>query len=336
MSHDLTRRDLLKLGAAAAAGTIAGTNAAPSLASGPANQALDRPLRVAHLTDIHLQPERRAAEGTVACLHHVQQLTPAVDLIITGGDLIMDSFEADRARTKLQWDLFTQVFRGECSLPVEHTLGNHDIWGWAKSKSATTGEEPEYGKKWALDVLALAKPYRSFDRGGWHIINLDSVMNDGEKYLGRLDDEQFDWLQRDLAKLPAATPVMIVSHVPILGVSAINELQSKLKEDKPREFNLRGSRLMTDGRKLRELFRERPSVKLCLSGHIHHLDRVEFKGVTYIGDGAVSGAWWKGPNDYCPEGYGVVDLHADGTWSHKYETYGWKADPRAALEPGAG
>jgi hypothetical protein len=53
---------------------------------------------------------------------------------------------------------------------------------------------------------------------------------------------------------------------------------------------------------------------------------VDFDGVTYICDGAVSGAWWKGPEDNCPEGYGVIDLHPNGTWSHEYKTYGWKAD----------
>ena len=150
-SEMISRRELFKLGVIAGAGTVM-----PSLAVAAPETASQR-LRIAHLTDSHTQPELRAAEGTIACLRHVRLRNPAVDMIVTGGDLVMDSFESDHARTKLQWELYTKILRDECSIPVEHTLGNHDIWGWDKKKSGTTGTEPEYGKKWALDVLGLPK-----------------------------------------------------------------------------------------------------------------------------------------------------------------------------------
>jgi Icc protein len=50
-----------------------------------------------------------------------------------------------------------------------------------------------------------------------------------------------------------------------------------------------------------------------------------FNDVTYICDGAVSGAWWKGRNHECDEGYGLINLYDDGTFDHAYQTYGWLA-----------
>ena len=317
-----SRREWLKLSAAAGAGVVA-TGPSGFAHEPTGGKPAKRFSRIAHLTDSHTQPERRADEGTISCLRHVARLSPAADLIVTGGDLIMDSFEADRARTKLQWDLFTKIFRDECKVPVEHTLGNHDIWGWDKKKSGTTGQEPGYGKKWALDALGLAKPFRSFDRGGWHFVIIDSVASDADGYLGRLDEEQHDWLRRDLAGVAVSVPIVIVSHIPIFAACVLDDAKSDA--EKARGFKVPGSWMMIDSRKVRELLRQHPNVRLCLSGHIHQLDRVDFEGISYICDGAVSGAWWKGVNDHCPEGYGVVDLFPDGTFSHQYHTYGWKA-----------
>ena len=76
-------------------------------------------------------------------------------LMITGGDSIMESLGQDEARTKLQWDIWRRVLKGECSLPVECVIGNHDVWGWNKMSSGTTGKEPRYGKVWAQEALEL-------------------------------------------------------------------------------------------------------------------------------------------------------------------------------------
>jgi hypothetical protein len=56
------------------------------------------------------------------------------------------------------------------------------------------------------------------------------------------------------------------------------------------------------------------------------LDLPELDGVTYVCDGAVSGAWWKGPKERCAEGYGLFDLFDDGSFKHQYVPYGWKIE----------
>ncbi|MFO0840279.1 MAG: metallophosphoesterase [Phycisphaerae bacterium] len=325
MPLELSRREWLKTtGSIALAGMLgsAAANAQDAPAARPARR--NRALRLAHLTDIHVQPERRADQGMIACIKHMMSLKDRPEVVLTGGDLVMDSFDATFDRTKTQWDIFTRVLKDECGVPIEHCLGNHDIWGWNKSKSGATGEEPQYGKKWALELLGLAKPYRSFDRAGWHFIVLDSVAP-GPKggYIGKLDDEQMEWLKADLAKTPEKTPTLVLSHIPILAACAYFDTQRE--EETSGEWHVTPAEMHIDCRKLVELFGKHPNVKLCLSGHIHQIDRVEFNGVTYICDGAVCGAWWRGKNQGFPEGYGVLDLFDDGTFTHDYMTYGWIA-----------
>lgn len=84
----------------------------------------------------------------------------------------MDAFAEGFDRTKLQWELFTGALRRECSLEVRHCIGNHDIWGWNKAKSKTTGDEKGWGKSWATETLGLDRPYYSFERGGLAIRGL--------------------------------------------------------------------------------------------------------------------------------------------------------------------
>lgn len=325
MQHTgITRREsLIALGATAASALTWGASLRVAEA-GSGNTARKRVLRVAHLTDIHVQPELRAGEGMAACLRHVQQLDDKPGLIVTGGDSIMDSLEADDSRTKLQWDLWNRVLKAECSIEVRSCIGNHDVWGWAKSKSKTTGEEPSWGKKRAIEMLQLEDRCYSFSRAGWQFIVLDSTqpLQDGRGgYTAFLDEAQFDWLARLLRDTPAREPVLIVSHIPILSTTPILWAQNNHGN-----FQVSGWLMHTDHVRLKDLFARHPNVKLCVSGHTHLLDRVDYNGVSYLCNGAVSGNWWKGRHKDCDEGYTLIDLYDNGSFDHQYVKYGWKAD----------
>ena len=125
---------------------------------------------------------------------------------------------------------------------------------------------------------------------------------------------------RTLRDTPASTPVLVLSHIPILSASAI-----LWASDERGNFEISGSLMHTDCVKLKDLFAKHPNVKLCISGHLHLLDRVDYNGVTYLCNGAVSGNWWNGRHKDCDEGYAVLDLYDDGSFDHEYVKYGWKA-----------
>jgi Icc protein len=326
-THDavppLSRRDMC-------AGAIVGLAAAvvPRVVAAAPVPAARRSLRIAHLTDIHLQPEREAARGLAACLEHVQSLpatggTDAPDLIITGGDTIMDGFEKARDRTKLQWDLWRKVKAGHCGVGVKSVIGNHDVWGWMKSKAGTTGGEPLYGKAWACEEFGRATPWESFDRGGWHVVLLDSTFPHKESYIGRIDDAQWDWLERDLAAVPAATPVLLVSHIPILSIHPLAAARAVATADGLPTFSVNGNLVHVDHDRFRTLFAKHSNVKACLSGHLHIVEDISYGGVRYLCNGAVSAGWWRGFHHGTDYGYALVDLFDDGTVACRYVPYGW-------------
>lgn len=320
----INRREVLKVAGLTALGMtgIEGLALARQAAP-PALAAPRRSLRIAHLTDVHVQPERKAGEGMIACLHHVQSLNDRPELILTGGDSVFDSFEADDARTERQWDLWTSAFRNENSIPRRSAIGNHDIWGGNKLKSKTTGNESNYGKQRAIDMLGLDARYYSFDHSGWRFIVLDSAQPDEKGgYTAFLDEPQLDWLKHTLRDTPANTHVIVLSHIPILSVTAI--LWADQKDGK---FQFSTGLMHRDCVVLKELFAKHPNVKVCLSGHLHLVDRCDYNGVTYLCNGAVSGNWWKGRHKDCDEGYAVIDLFDDGTFAHEYVRYGWVAQP---------
>jgi Icc protein len=233
--NKFSRRDMLRGSGALAAGALVGgwgamgsaiaRGAERGAASAPSNRR--RSIRVAHLTDVHVQPELAGGEGMAVCLHHAQGLADKPDLILNGGDAIMDSAATPADRVTTLWKLWSDTMKRECSPPVESVLGNHDIFGWNQKECHTTGAEATFGKAWALETLGIAKPYHSFDKNGWHFVGLDSVQSAGGDgndkksiYEGRLDDAQFEWLSNNLQTVDPKTPICVWSHIPIFSAAA--------------------------------------------------------------------------------------------------------------------
>lgn len=314
----MNRRDLIKQTGLLSLLSLPGIRslAAQHLSVAPQpSTARKRVLRFAHLTDIHIEPELHAAEGLAACLHHLQGQADQPALIINGGDCVFDSLKADRDRVELQWRLWHDVWKQNNSLPIQHCLGNHDIWGMGEHS------DPLYGKKFALDRLQVDRAWRSWDKAGWHFIILDSVQPkaDGSWYTMKLDEEQYHWLEQDLAATPANTPVIVISHVPILSAAVLATAPSQGEAG----YQIGGGSMHTDSARLITLFNQHKNVKLCLSGHIHLAERITYDGVTYISNGAVSGNWWKGINHETANGYAMVNLYDDGSFDNEYIPYGW-------------
>lgn len=316
-----SRREVLKQTGLAAAALMAGGRVLPARAEDvKAGGGRQRSLRIAHVTDIHVKPESDADKWFTKCLHHLQE-NHRPDLVVSTGDAIWDSLSAEESRVKALWDLSMRIWKSECSIPVEHSIGNHDIWGVEKAESKTTGNEPLYGKKWVMSLHEWERPYRSFDRRGWHFIALDTVQPVDDHYIGHIDEAQFEWLAHDLARVDAKTPVLVFGHIPLLSAAAFFKSRSA---EKSGEWHVPASVMSIDARRMKDLFLKYPNVKIALSGHLHLVDRVDYLGVSYICGGAVAGGWWKGKNQEFEPGYNILDVYSDGTFEHKYVSYGWK------------
>ncbi|MCS6777910.1 MAG: metallophosphoesterase [Chloroherpetonaceae bacterium] len=311
MNQHPTRREWMQRTAMT---TLGLTAASLSAAQSPPRT---RALRIAHVTDIHVEPVGKSPDGMARCLEHIHTLKDRPDLILNGGDSIMDASGRDRDRVQAQWDIWDRILSSHCRLPIFHCIGNHDVWGLDRVKSKTTGDEPLYGKKWAMERFGLKERFYSFDRAGWHFVVLDSTTPQGSGYTARLDDPQMEWLAADLAAVSAATPILVLSHIPILCGCAFLDGNN----EKTGNWVVPGAWMHIDARRIKDLFYRHPNVRLALSGHIHLQDRLDYNRVTYLCNGAVSGAWWNGNYQETEPGYGLIDLYTDGSFDHQYVVY---------------
>ncbi len=334
MLRSVSRRKMMKSFAVTVASAVAGGLLVDKGARGevisppPVSASPRRVLRFAHPTDIHVQPELQGAEGMAAAFKHMMALEDPPRMILVGGDLPMDINASPYPRSSMLWSLYKTILADNvpASVPIYHAIGNHDIWGLDKQACQTAGNEPFFGKKWFLDEFGYSSTYFSFNMAGWHFIVLDSIVVDRTArndagFSCRIVGDQLDWLKSDLSSTPPTTPVVVVTHAPIVSVAAFFERPW----DQERDIVIRHQRMHRDYEMLNAMFLEHRNVKLCLSGHIHLLNRTEYDGVTYISDGAVCGDIWKGPRLQTPEGYGLIDLFDDGSFGHQYMTYGWRA-----------
>jgi Icc protein len=304
----MKRKTFLQRSAAVIGGSLL-----PSLSfadSSTSSEPKKRPIRFAHLTDIHVKPGLIPETGMAKAFQHVQRLDPDINFIINGGDSIMDALEADKQKTQTQWDLYKNILHKENSLPVYHVIGNHDIWGWFVKENKPDNDRL-YGKVWAVEMLELPKRFYSFSKGNWHFIVLDSTqLNPAGGYIGKLDMEQFEWLQQELKTVPADQFICIVSHIPVLSIC------SGLFFDKTEsngDLMIKRNLMHTDFLALKKEFIKYPNIKVCISGHIHLQDEIEYLGIKYYCNGAVSGNWWKGPYQEFAPAYAVMELFHDGS-----------------------
>ena len=50
-----------------------------------------------------------------------------------------------------------------------------------------------------------------------HFIGLNTISPDDSAYYGDVDSVQVEWLKRDLAHVPATTPVVTFNHIPLIS-----------------------------------------------------------------------------------------------------------------------
>ncbi len=300
----------------------AGTWAAAGLRPLPAQTAgSPEPFRFAFLTDLHLMEEGalRSAEGIAACLAAVENLRPRPDFILVGGDLVNLSRDLTITEAEKRLTFFLKIWHDHTSLPAHWVFGNHDLVATNNTGQSIT--DPHWGKGLFRDRFQLPHLYYSFDHKGWHFVVLDDIgLPPSHQYNGELSTENLAYLRADLDTHRNA-PTILCTHIPILSniSMAIHMLQATgIQVNAPRTL------VCANGG---ELTADLPghNIRAVLSGHIHYYEKIESNGVSFINSGAVCGDYWKGPLLDCHEGFGVVDLAADGNVQFEYRTYGWKA-----------
>ncbi|NOW98062.1 metallophosphoesterase [Mucilaginibacter sp. SG564] len=306
----MKRRDLIKqIGLVSGAAVLSNT-----VTASPINyeQKKKRVLKIAHITDVHIRPEYNAVARFKKCLEMIKK--DKVDLILNGGDSIYaaDYDNIKKERVIELWNCWKDSIELVKDIPMYSVLGNHDMWWQGK------GDEL-FGKPGVLKMLGLKNNYYSFDKNGWHFIMLDS---NHPKSPGMLDEDQWNWFVQDVQS-SNGKPTLIMSHYPLLSCTGIIDN----KPDFIGPFKVSGSYNHLDIMKFIEVFNKNKNIKVCLSGHIHLLDKVWYNDVSYLCNGAASGFWWEpgddGKSSYkqTVPGYSILNLYSNGSFDDQYIKY---------------
>ncbi len=263
------------------------------------------------MTDIHLKQEMNAPKGFQLAIDKTNELNP--DFVITGGDLVYDAMRGGQARCDSLFTLYKEMSNG-FRMPVYNTLGNHDLFAiYPESPEPETN--PDY--KSGMFERYFGKPYYSFNHNGWHFIVLNSLdVTEDKKYRGHFHDEQLEWLKSDLGKTDTLTPVVVVSHIPMLSVRG--------------QMTGSGTPMIDN---VAEVFKmlENHNLKLILQGHIHWKESgIVNERFEFITGGSIAGNGWKGRRHNTMEGFVLVKIK-DDELSWEYIDHRWENE-RLKLE----
>jgi 3',5'-cyclic AMP phosphodiesterase CpdA len=264
----------------------------------------------AFLTDIHLQPEKKAIEGFKKAIDTINIINP--DFVLTGGDLVMDVLNQTYGRSDSLYNLYEEQVK-HFNMPVYNTVGNHEVYGW-HSEQEGIGDHPEFGKK--MYENRLGDRYYSFDHKGLHFMVLDGIYRgESGRYVGRIDSLQMEWIRKDLQQLDKTTPVALSVHIPF--ITARTQLV-----DGALAPNSEGL-VVANAREVLLEFLDY-NLKLVLQGHLHFLEDIFVNNqIHFITAGAVSGRWWSNTPESNPEeGFLLVRVKGEELeW--EYVDYGW-------------
>jgi 3',5'-cyclic-AMP phosphodiesterase len=315
-----TRRDFLRQSAVMAAGLTAGISGSRVLAdsTSPAQS-----LRLVFATDTHLMQDNalRSADGLIAALKAIDAVRPRPDLIVCGGDLTDPSPDLDYGPADKLLKQFLDIWNQHISLETHYVFGNHDLVG--TKNPAVSRDDPRFAKGLFEKELALPKLHYAFEKGGWRFIILDDVWpNPNGTYYAEYKPDQLAFVQSELQK-ESSKPTIITCHIPAVSVFPALAGISKLNGS---NIETASSLVSCNTKSLIDVIQGTgANVKLVLAGHLHHQERIDSDGICFLNGGAVCGKWWRGPNMGCPEGFNVIDLHPDGSFSLEYRPFGWKA-----------
>lgn len=244
-------------------------------------------------TDFALAPQKRRTRFTFlhgsdthvapAVMGRMQRFRAIADsvrpeFVLITGDLVRDALRVGEAEATGYYDLFTQEV-GRFRTPVWTVPGNHEVFGIERERSRVATTHPLYGRE--MYRKYRGPDYYSFTWGGIHFVGLNTVDIADQWYYGHVDSLQLAWLARDLAVLPAGTPVVTFNHIPFFtSVETVNGYVEG--PPAPTLITVRGKasfrHAVSNARDVLAVIGGSRHV-LALGGHMHTRERLAFDGI---------------------------------------------------------
>ena len=195
---------------------------------------------------------------------------------IAVGDIVWDELQL--------FDDYSKAV-AQMNIPFFQCLGNHDM-DYRKGGDETSDDTFQ---------KTFGPTYYSFNRGQVHYVVMDNVRYLGKdrEYDGFVQQNQLDWLQKDLSFVPMDKLIVLCVHIPIHKHTKNNDALYALLKDR--------------------------NVHI-MSGHTHYLQNIVKENIYEHNHGTVCGAWWTGDicEDGTPNGYGVYNVKGTRlSWLYK-------------------
>ena len=137
--------------------------------------------------------------------------------VMTLGDIIYN----EGTRDSTDGLTIMRTYCAGISAPVFQTFGNHDYTFFSPSSPLTTdsGSSTTYLRAQRAFEECFGPINYSFNRGNVHVVSMRNVIWDStttnSSYHGGFTDEQYAWLQADLANVPSSRTVVLCVHIPM-------------------------------------------------------------------------------------------------------------------------
>jgi len=225
-----------------------------------------------HASDTHISPASLARTQRLRAL--VDSIRPG--LLLVTGDLVRDALRVGEAEATGYYELFAKE-RNAFRTPVFTVPGNHENFGIERDTSHVPTTHPLYGR--GMYHHYFGPDYYSFTRGGVHFVGLNTADIDDQRYYGHVDSLQLAWLERDLALVPANTPVVTFDHIPFVttfeGLNGYND-----RPPAPSLITVNGKTVyrhtVSNAGDVLAVLRKHRYV-LALGGHLHATERIEYE-----------------------------------------------------------
>ena len=248
----------------------ANASAPVSFALARSNQ--NRDFTFVHASDTHISPASLARTQRLRAV--VDSIGP--DLLLITGDLVRDALRVSEAEATSYYQLFMRE-RDAFRTPVFTVPGNHENFGIERDTSHIPVTHPLYGRR--MYHHYMGPDYYSFTRGGVHFVGLNTVDIADKQYYGHVDSLQLAWLERDLALVPPATPIVTFDHIPFFttveGLNGYND-----QPPAPSLITVNGKtnyrHSVSNAGDVLTVLRKHRHV-LALGGHMHTTERIEYE-----------------------------------------------------------
>lgn len=179
--------------------------------------------------------------------------------------------------------------------PMYIANGNHDMQYYVRSHELS---KDRFEHK-------VGPTNYSFNRGKIHYVVIDNCFYIGRDYfyMGYVDEQTFDWLEQDLARVPEGSTVVMMMHIPVANQA----------EKVPFRYDgVRVSQETVNAAHLIEMMK--PYNTHFITGHQHWSRNIEFSDSCFEHNTpGACGMWWDVDvcEDGTPRGYGVYMVDGD-------------------------